>query len=179
MTPVASRLDVDRISDRNIDGEDEPRTAFDLLRRSAERWPGRAALHFLAEPARIERARTLTFEDLFEQVCAAATLFQAHGIETTDVVAVALSNRPEAHIAIWGAQSVATVMPINGGMPTSDFAALLALATPEYSSPMRAAGRIARMTSRRPARDSRTCFSSAKRRRTRTPISTCRTSISR
>ncbi|MEM6810604.1 MAG: AMP-binding protein [Pseudomonadota bacterium] len=128
MTPVASRLDVDRISDRNIDGQDEPRTAFDLLRRSAERWPGRAALYFLADPARIERARTLTFEDLFEQVCAAATLFQTHGVDAADVVAVALSNRPEAHIAIWGAQSVATVMPINGGIPTADFAALLALA---------------------------------------------------
>lgn len=128
MTPVASRLDVDRISDRSIDGQDEPRTAFDLLRRSAERWPGRAALHFLADPARFEHARTLTFEDLFEQVCAAATLFQAHGVGVNDVVAVALSNRPEAHIAIWSAQSVATVMPINGGIPTDDFAALLALA---------------------------------------------------
>lgn len=125
MTPVASRLDVDRISTTSIDANGAPRTAIELLRRSAVRWPGRPALKFLHDPSQVTVCRELTFESLYARVCAAASVFAAHGAGRDEVIAVALSSRPEAHVAIWAAQTVATVMPVNGALSNSELAELL------------------------------------------------------
>lgn len=127
-TPVASRLDVDRISATPIDRAGGPRTAFELLRRGAAAWPNRIALRYLPSAARFEDHHDYTYATLHERVCATASLFADYGAARDDVVAVALPNLPETHFAIWGAQAVATVMPLNRSLPPADLARLLALA---------------------------------------------------
>ena len=131
-TPVASRLDVDRINDRSIDAAAAPATAFEMLRRSAAAWPDRVALRFLPDPGQVDVCRELSYTALFDRICRAARLFVAHGAGRDDVIAVALPNLPDAHFAIWGAQAVATVMPVNPAMPDADLAALLAVSAARF-----------------------------------------------
>lgn len=121
-------MDVDRISELSIEGTGRPRTAFEVLQRGAAEWPDRIALRYLPSPARFEEHRDYTYTTLHARVCAAAALFVEHGARREDVVAVALPNLPETHFAIWGAQAVATAMPVNRSLPCADITRLLALA---------------------------------------------------
>lgn len=65
-----------------------------LLEHAVERFPQRTAVRYFNE--------TLTYEELFERVRQAATLFQSLGVQRGDRVGLLLPNVPEYLIAAYG-----------------------------------------------------------------------------
>jgi Acyl-CoA synthetases (AMP-forming)/AMP-acid ligases II len=79
--------------------------SYNLIKDSADRFGGKAALEFLLQGLPDEPAQTVSFAELGAQVTRTANLLNELGITADDAVSIILPILPQTHFAIWGATS--------------------------------------------------------------------------
>lgn len=89
-----------------------PPTTYDVIRLTAERHPDAIAIEFLAEPE-APGTRLISYRDLHAGIVQTANLLLSIGTHPTHAISLLLPNTPQSHFAIWAAQAVAVLQPIN------------------------------------------------------------------
>ena len=102
-----------------------PQSTYELLRQASARYRNRPALRFVATGALDAPVRTLSYRALFEQVTKAANALMEAGVRPGQAVALLMSNLPETHAALWGAQAAGIASPINPFLETEHIAAIV------------------------------------------------------
>ncbi|MEU7818462.1 AMP-binding protein [Pseudonocardia sp. NPDC049154] len=99
-------------------------TILGCLRAVAEEDPGRQAVLLIEPPDLLTPARVLTRAELVAGIEDTANLF--HAVAGADsVVGLLLPMVPEGLIALWGAQTAGTAVPVNPFLETAALAAIL------------------------------------------------------
>lgn len=93
-----------------------PASTYDLLAKSAARWPLRPALSVLPDGARWDQPVERTFADLLGDVHQYANLLRHLGVGRTDAVALIAPNCDGLITATLAAQLAGIAAPINGGL---------------------------------------------------------------
>ena len=88
-------------------------STYDVIARSAARWPDSIALAFVRDGDSTAAAVEVTYRELLGRVTQAANAFHSLGIGPEDVVSYVLPNLPETHHAIWGGQAAGIVNAVN------------------------------------------------------------------
>jgi fatty-acyl-CoA synthase len=110
---IASLADIEALERRPL-GEVAPhRTPYELIRAAAGRFPDREAFTVLPDADLAREPRRVSYRELLAMVHRAAHALRALGVGPDDCVAVLAPNSPEAQAALWGAQLVCRVCPIN------------------------------------------------------------------
>jgi fatty-acyl-CoA synthase len=100
-------------------------TVHAALEQVAARYPRRTALTAIDDPASVVHVRQWTHEELLADVRRTANLFRALCSGRTPCIALLLPPIPEAHLALWGAETAGTVCPINFQLNTEHIAAIV------------------------------------------------------
>ncbi|MDP1932434.1 MAG: acyl-CoA synthetase [Gammaproteobacteria bacterium] len=87
--------------------------SYDLFLQSGTRFADEPAIEFLLTGQRDEKAQTITFGELANQITQTANLLHTLGLQKTDAVSILLPILPQSHPAIWGSQAAAIANPIN------------------------------------------------------------------
>lgn len=103
-----------------------PASTYALLQRGAQRWSAAPALTWIPDAATPGRAHSLSYRELLDGVTGAANLFHELGAGTADVIAYALPNLPQTHLALWGAEATGIAFAINPALGAEAVAQLLA-----------------------------------------------------
>ncbi|MBW4707481.1 acyl-CoA synthetase [Roseobacter sp. YSTF-M11] len=90
-----------------------PKTLYGLLSETAGKFPNHNAVSYQIFSGASDKAETLTWSALKDQVTQAANLFRSLGIGKDDVVAYILPNANETVLALLGAAVAGVVNPIN------------------------------------------------------------------
>ncbi|GFE51625.1 acyl-CoA synthetase [Roseobacter cerasinus] len=90
-----------------------PATLYGMLSQTADRFPNHNAVSYQIFSGPSDKAETLTWSALKDQVTQAANLFRSLGIGENDVVAYVLPNANETVLALLGAAVAGIVNPIN------------------------------------------------------------------
>lgn len=98
--------------------------SYRLIAASADRFAGRTALRFIASPEGDEVA-AWTYAELVGRITAFANGLHLLGVDRTSVVAFALPNLAETHVALWGAEAVGIALPLNPALGVATLAAIL------------------------------------------------------
>ena len=108
------------ITDRNAlqtempyEARNLPATLYGLLSRTADKFPDSNAVSYQIFSGPADKAETLTWRTLKEQVSQAANMFRALGIGEKDVVAYVLPNCNETLVTMLGGAVAGIVNPIN------------------------------------------------------------------
>jgi fatty-acyl-CoA synthase len=88
-------------------------STYDVIVRSAERFPDSIALAFVPDGDSRVAAVEVTYRELLGKVTQAANVFHALGVGPDDVVSYVLPNLLETHYAIWGGQAAGIVNAVN------------------------------------------------------------------
>jgi len=88
-------------------------STYDVIARSAGRWPDSVALAYVPDGDATAVAVEVTYCDLLRKVTQAANVFHALGVGPDDVVSYVLPNLLETHFAIWGGQAAGIVNAVN------------------------------------------------------------------
>ncbi len=126
MVTYANAADRDAIQNEMPWNErDVPATLYQLLGRTAARFPDRNAFtfQFFSDPR--ADAETLTWRQMQAEVSRAANLFRSLGVGEDDSVAVLLPNCTETFVALFGAQVAGITAPINPLLETEQIAGIL------------------------------------------------------
>jgi acyl-CoA synthetase (AMP-forming)/AMP-acid ligase II len=125
-------MSIANLADRNaIENEmpwadrDVPRTLFQMLSRTAQRYPDSNAVSYQILSGPKDKAETLTWKALMERSVQAANLFRSLGIGETDVVAFILPNCTETVLSILGGAIAGIVNPINPLLEPEQIASIL------------------------------------------------------
>ncbi|MGI3168492.1 acyl-CoA synthetase [Pseudooceanicola sp. C21-150M6] len=102
-----------------------PVTVFQMLERTAQRFPSHNAITFQLLSGPTDKAETLSWSQVLEQTCQAANLFRSLGVGETDVVAIILPNCNETAVALLGGMVAGIVNPINPLLEPEQIAAIL------------------------------------------------------
>lgn len=86
---------------------------YEALAEVASRFPNRRALTFIQDENLATFARTWSYEELLVDIRRTANLFSSLVPGCKPRVAMLLPAIPEAHLTLWGAESVGVVCPIN------------------------------------------------------------------
>ncbi|MDU8913877.1 acyl-CoA synthetase [Aestuariicoccus sp. MJ-SS9] len=120
------------MADRNaIEGEmpwadrDVPATIYGQLLKTAGAFPDRNAVSYQLLSGPDDKAETLTWSGLKNQVTQAANMFRAMGIGETDVIAYVLPNCNETIATLLGGMVAGIVNPINPLLEPEQIAAIL------------------------------------------------------
>ena len=100
-------------------------TVYDVLASAARVAPHRPAIRFLNTAAPGEPVETLTHEAFFARVTQTANLFVALGVGIDDTIALLSLSHPDAHCALWAAETVGVACPINSLLQPIEIARLL------------------------------------------------------
>lgn len=120
------------IADRNAlqnemtwEERDVPTTTFEMLTRTATKFPTRDAVTFqlLSDPG--AKNETLSWAELLAKSTQTANLFRSLGVGETDVVAFLLPNATETILTYIGGQIAGIVNPINPLMDAEQIASIL------------------------------------------------------
>lgn len=103
-----ARLEAVPLSEREL-----PASTYDLLVRSARRYPDRPALHLLPGGHRWNVPETWSYTELLRRVNQAANLYAALGLEPGGVVGLMLPNTAATYAALFGAQAIGIANPVN------------------------------------------------------------------
>ena len=90
-----------------------PKTLYGLLSETAGKFPNHNAVSYQIFSGPKDKAETITWSELKDQVSQAANLFRSLGIGESDVVAYVLPNANETVLALLGAAVAGIVNPIN------------------------------------------------------------------
>lgn len=107
------------------------RTAYDVLKASAEQWPERKALIFLPSHDPLDEPRIFTYQELLHKVNQVANLLTICGITADKAVSCILPNIPENYFLFFAAQAVGIANPISPKLPPEQIAELLQIAESE------------------------------------------------
>lgn len=102
-----------------------PKTLYGLLCQTADKFPDHNAISYQILSGPKDKAETLKWSALKEQVTQAANLFRALGITETDVVAYVLPNANETVLALLGGAVAGIVNPINPLLDTEQIGSIL------------------------------------------------------
>ncbi|WP_234343190.1 acyl-CoA synthetase [Streptomyces fulvoviolaceus] len=102
-----------------------PGTSYDLLRRAAERWPGRTALTVLPDAASWRTPATRTYSRLLADVHQAANALHRLGVRRHDAVALLSPNCDELVTALLAAQLAGIATPVNPALTRGHVAELI------------------------------------------------------
>lgn len=89
------------------------KNVFEVLDNTAKKFPSRNALSFQIKSGEKDKAETLSWSQLRDNVAQAANLFRSLGVGRNDVVAYLLPNANETVIALFGGMTAGIVNPIN------------------------------------------------------------------
>jgi fatty-acyl-CoA synthase len=89
------------------------RSPLDAIAAIAEQYPGSTALTFLQSGSANDEPQRWTYAQYWQEVTAAANLFNELGLHANESVALVLPNVPEMLFAFWGAQMAGIAAPIN------------------------------------------------------------------
>jgi fatty-acyl-CoA synthase len=101
------------------------RSTYELISRAAKRFAQREAFRYLPDGDLATAPVCITYSELLENINRAANLFRSLGVGPDDAVAILAPNTPETQYALWGAQVVGRVCPINFLLQPDHIAALL------------------------------------------------------
>ncbi|UWQ77940.1 acyl-CoA synthetase [Leisingera sp. S132] len=107
------------------EARDLPATLYGLLSRTADKFPNSKAVSYQIFSGAQDKAETLTWSTLREQVCQAANMFRALGIGESDVVAYVLPNCNETLVTMLGGAVAGIVNPINPLLEPEQIASIL------------------------------------------------------
>ena len=110
---IAGLADIEALEAQAFESVYPPVSAYDLLRRSAERQGDRVALAFQPVGDPDVPAQETGYAGLFGQVTQAANLFRSLGVDRDSAVALLMPPVPDTHIALWGAETAGCACPIN------------------------------------------------------------------
>jgi len=110
---IASLADIEALERRPLAEVAPHRTPYELIRAAAERFADREAFTVLPDADLAREPRRVSYRELLAMVHRAANALRALGVGPEDSVAVLAPNSPEAQAALWGAQLVGRVCPIN------------------------------------------------------------------
>ncbi|WP_435659910.1 acyl-CoA synthetase [Leisingera caerulea] len=120
------------ITDRNAlqnempyEARNLPATLYGLLSRTADKFPDSNAVSYQIFSGPADKAETLTWRTLKEQVSQAANMFRALGIGEKDVVAYVLPNCNETLVTMLGGAVAGIVNPINPLLEPEQIASIL------------------------------------------------------
>lgn len=102
-----------------------PPTLYGLLSRTAERFPQRNAVSYQIFSGPQDKAESLNWAALKDQVSQAANLFRALGVGEQDVVAYVLPNCNETLVTMLGGAVAGIVNPINPLLDAEQIASIL------------------------------------------------------
>ncbi|MBA6293642.1 acyl-CoA synthetase [Colwellia sp. MB3u-70] len=110
LTELELLADLEKINDQD---RYHCKTTYDIFCHAADEYAADIAIveHLTAD--RDEVANTLTFATLTKKLNQTAKLYQAFGVERTDVISILLPNLAETHLSMWAAQAVGIANPIN------------------------------------------------------------------
>ncbi|MGB0410886.1 MAG: acyl-CoA synthetase, partial [Pikeienuella sp.] len=111
-TPLASRYDTQNV--------------YELMCETAGKFADRAALSFQIKSGEKDKAETLTWAQLRDQITRAANLFRELGVGEQDVVAYLLPNANETVIALFGGMTAGIVNPVNPLLEAEQIGQILA-----------------------------------------------------
>ncbi|MDF0600318.1 acyl-CoA synthetase [Psychromarinibacter sp. C21-152] len=126
MATYASAADRDAIqNEMNWEERDVPATLYQLLDRTARRFPTGDAFtfQFFSDPK--ADAETLTWQEMQAAITRAANLFRSLGVGAEDSVALLMPNCTEAFVALYGAQVAGIAAPINPLLDAEQIAGIL------------------------------------------------------
>ena len=126
MTPFASLADKAAIEAVGTWEQRQPvKTLYQLVERSAKRFPNRNALSFQITSGPKDKAETLTWAQLMGKVNQASNMFRRLGIGEDDVVAYLLPNANETAFTLLGGAIAGIVNPINPLLEAEQIGAIL------------------------------------------------------
>ena len=86
---------------------------YDVIARTAERQPSAPALKFQNTASIEEEPLVLSYEVFLQKINQTANALHDAGVALGGVTSVVMPNLPETHYALWGAQALGIVSPIN------------------------------------------------------------------
>jgi len=88
-------------------------STYELIANAAAKFGAAPAIEYLPTADPGAPSVSISFSQLLHRINQAANLFHSLGVGATDVVSYALSNLPETHEIIWGAEAAGIVNAIN------------------------------------------------------------------
>ena len=107
------------------EARDNARTIYELLSRTAERFPDRPAISFQLLSGAYDHATTLSWRELLARVTETANLFRKLGVGPTDTVAYLLPNSIETPVVLLAGATAGIVNPINPLLEAEHIAGIL------------------------------------------------------
>ncbi|MEO1787894.1 MAG: AMP-binding protein, partial [Pseudomonadota bacterium] len=86
---------------------------YDLIAKSASRFAGRPAIKYQETADLDEPPQVITYGELLGAIHQTANALHGGGVSTGGVTAIIMPTLPETGIAMWGAQTLGIVTPIN------------------------------------------------------------------
>lgn len=124
MNRFASIADVDALESEH-DGL-LPNSTYEMIGAAARAHPDAPALSFFSRVEDHQRPEVWNYETLFARITATANFLHELGVGADDVVAFALPNLPQTHLAVWGGQASGITFAINPMLEPSAIVELLA-----------------------------------------------------
>lgn len=124
MNGIASMADV-----LALEGEHDgllPNSTYEMVGATARTHPNAPALSFFPRIEDHARPEVWNYETLFARITATANFLHELGVESDDVVAFALPNLPQTHLAVWGGQAAGIAFAINPMLEPAAIVELLA-----------------------------------------------------
>lgn len=126
MLSFGSKADRDVVeNEMSWDARDKPKTLYQMLERTATRFPDRPAVSYQLTSGGADAKQTITWRQMMERSCQAANLFRSLGIGEGDVVAFLLPNSNETIYALMGGGVAGIVNPINPLLDAEQVAGIL------------------------------------------------------
>ncbi|GLQ34680.1 acyl-CoA synthetase [Amylibacter marinus] len=101
------------------------KTPYQQLLETKNNFPERGAVSFQLKSGPKDKAQTLSWKSLTQQVTKAANLFRALGVGENDVVAYLLPTTTETLVTLMGGMTAGKVAPINPTLEPEHISALL------------------------------------------------------
>lgn len=92
---------------------DVPRTIYEMLTATAEKFPDRPAFSFQITSGPKDKAVTMTWRETHAKVSQAANMFRKLGVQEGDTIAYIMPNCHETAITFLGGMVAGIVNPIN------------------------------------------------------------------
>lgn len=124
MSGIASIADVLSI-ERGHDGL-LPDSTYEMIRAAARAHADAPALSFFLRVEDHAQPQVWSYQALFSRITATANFLHELGVGSDDVVAFALPNLPQTHLAVWGGQAAGIAFAINPMLEATAIAELLA-----------------------------------------------------
>jgi fatty-acyl-CoA synthase len=106
-------------------GRGQPKAIYPFLSRARDSFAGRAAVSFQLTSGPADKATTLSWGQLHEQVTRAANLFRSLGIGPEDAVAYVLPNSLETVVTLLGGMVAGIANPVNPMLDPEHMAGIL------------------------------------------------------